>query len=360
MRLLPSDPSLGWTPYIWLVYTAFYVVYPFLFGPGASGWWPHAVGLLAFLPLYLLGYRVDGHRRLAVVLALTALGMGMSAVNPGALVFFIYATSFVGGVRTGRAAALWIAAITAVGLATAWAIGWRQWPILASVAIFTPMIGAVNVQYAATRRRDAALRLAQGEIARLAVQTERHRIAADLHDVLGHTLSVVVLKAELAARLLDRDPAAARTEMQEVERIAREALASTRKVVTGIQATTLADELLRARTVLETAGLVVTIDPPDGRPDVSGVPAGAEHALAMVLREAVTNVLRHAGATTCRIAYAHGTLTVEDDGGGGDVHEGNGIRGMRARLGEVGGRIDVRAGRGISVVATVPMGEGGR
>lgn len=360
MRLLPSDPSLGWTPYIWLVYTAFYVVYPFLFGPGVYGWFPHAAGLLVFVALYFGGHWVEGNRRVGVIVALTALGVAMSSVNPGALVFFIYATSFVGGVRTGRTAALWIAAITAVGLATAWAIGWRQWPILGSVAIFTPMIGAVNVQHAATRRRDAALRLAQDEIARLAVQAERHRIAADLHDVLGHTLSVVVLKAELAARLLERDPIAARTEMQEVERIAREALASTRKVVTGIQASTLADELLRARTVLESAGIVVTLDPPTGRPDVSLLPAGAEHALAMVLREAVTNVLRHAQATTCRITCANGTLEVEDNGRGAEVREGNGIRGMRARLAEVGGRIDVRAGTGVSVVATVPVAGGGR
>lgn len=348
--------------YIWLVYTAFYLVYPFSFGPGPYGWWVHAVGFVAFLALYFSGHRMDGARRLAVVVALAALGAVMSFVNPGALVFFVYASSFVGGARTGNVVGVWIGALTVAGVLTAWAIGWYQWPILGSVAVFVPLIGFVNVQGAAARRRDAALRLAQDEIARLAVQGERHRIAADLHDVLGHTLSVIVLKAELATKLVDRDPSAARAEMADVERIAREALATTRKVVTGIATTTLADELLRVRTVLSGAGIDLVLEPAGGLPDLRGLTSSSEHALAMIVRESVTNILRHAHATTCRIGVRGNDATVSvdivDNGRGGDVVAGNGIRGMRARLAEVGGSLEVvvsHASTGIHVRATVPV-----
>lgn len=345
-------------PYLWLVYAAFYAVYPFVFGPGPLGWAPHLAGLLAFLALYLIGFRASGERRLFFVAALTVLGVVSAWFNPGGLVFFIYASSLVGGAVTGWPIGLWIGGVTLVGVVTAASIDGFQWMMLATVAVFTPLIGFVNVQAAAARRRDASLRMAQEEIARLAVVSERHRIAADLHDVLGHTLSVVVLKAELAARLAEADPAAARAEMLEVERVAREALASTRKVVTGMAMTTLADELLRARTVLEGAGVVVTTDPADGRPDLSALAEPVQHALAMVLREAVTNVLRHAKAARCHVAVAvaSGTarLEVADDGRGADLREGNGMRGMRARLQEVGGDLQVAAGAGVRVTATVP------
>lgn len=358
MRLLPPDSPHGWTPYLWLVYAVFFAAFPFIAGPGPA-WWPHVAGLLVFLALYFRGYWVDGARRLPIIVALTALGASLAWLNPGALSFFIYATAFVGGARTGREAGWWIGGITLAGVVTAWFTGWYHWSVLGSVAVFTPLVGFVNLHYAEGRRRDASLRLAQEEIARLAVQGERHRIAADLHDVLGHTLSVVVLKAELATKLLERDPAAARAEMADVERIAREALAATRRVVTGIQATTLADELLRARAVLQAAGVDPRVEPPDGRPDVAGLPPGAEHALAMVVREAVTNVIRHARAATCRLVVSRldGDLRVDitDDGRGGDIVEGNGIRGMRARLAEVGGRLDIVSGGGVHLRAAVPL-----
>lgn len=365
MRLLPPDNAHGWTPYVWLVYAVVFAAFPFLAGPGPA-WWPHLVGGAIFLALYFRGYWVDGTQRLPIIAGIAALGVVLTPMNPGALSFFIFATAFVGGARTGRAAVTWILVITVTGAATAWGADWYHPFGVISVGVIAPLVGFVNVHYAEGRRRDASLRLAQDEIARLAVQGERHRIAADLHDVLGHTLSVIVLKAELATKVFDRDPAAARAEMADVERIAREALATTRKVVTGIQTTTLADELLRVRTVLAGACITLHIEPPGGPPDVSGMNAGAEHALAMMVREAVTNILRHAHATSCRIVVSTGGddvhLDIIDNGVGGIVHEGNGIRGMRARLAEAGGSLDVvagaEAGAGIHLRATVPVGGG--
>lgn len=364
MRLLPPGHQFGITPYLWLVYAGFYAVFPFVAHPSRARmpWWGHAAGLVAFLALYFRGYWVDGQRRLPIIVGLTVLGVALTPVNSGALSFFVFACAFVGGARTGASAVRWIAGITLVGAASATTAVWYHWTMPLSVAVFAPLIGTVNLQAAEGRRRNVSLRVAQDEVARLAVQGERHRIAADLHDVLGHTLSVIVLKAELATKLADRDPEAARAEMADVERIAREALASTRKVVTGIQTTTLKDEFLRVRTVLADAGVTLQLDPRDGCPDVQGLPAPTEHALAMVAREAVTNVLRHARAASCRLTVMRTSsqveMEIEDDGVGGEVHEGNGIRGMRARLAEVGGSLDItRAtanGRGTRLRAAVP------
>jgi two-component system sensor histidine kinase DesK len=360
MRLLPPNTSLGWVPYVWIVYAIPYAVFPVVADPGRLGVWPHVVGLIAFLALYFRGFWVNGSERLPIIVGLTVLGCALVCINPGAASFFIYATAFVGGASTGRAAVWWILGITAVGVTVAWLSTWHPVWGMGSVAVFAPLIGFVNLHNAETRRRDVSLKLAQGEIARLAVQGERDRIAADLHDVLGHTLSVVVLKAELATKMIERDPAAARVEMADVERIAREALSSTRRVVTGMQMTTLADELLRARTVLGNAGVQVDLDPADGQPDVAGLDRAAEHALAMVVREAVTNVLRHARATRCRLLVHRVddevVVTVSDNGRGGVLVEGNGIRGMRARLAEIDGRLELALDGGTHLRAAAPTG----
>jgi two-component system sensor histidine kinase DesK len=348
-------------PYVWLVYLGVYVAFPFVLRPAALGWTLQAAGLVAFLALYFVGHWLDGSRRLAVAMAIAVLGMLLIGVNPGALVFFIYATSFVGGARTGRAAVAWIAGITALALAAVWLSPWWSPPMLAIAAVFPPLIGFVTLHDVEMRRRDASLRLAHDEIARLATLAERDRIAGDLHDLLGHTLSVIVLKAELASKLVARDPAKAAAEMAEVERVSREALAEVRRAVHGFRQARLADELDRARVVLESAGIAI---------DVTGVGAStgsafdglapdSEHALALALREAVTNVIRHARAGHCRVALARSegewTLTIADDGVGGAVMEGHGLGGMRARLGEVGGRLEWDAARGMRVTARVPV-----
>ncbi len=354
MRLLPPEHPDGWTSYVWLIYLNVYVAYPLYYGATWWEWIAQAAGLLAFLPLYFRGFWVDGARRLPVIAALAVLGTALTWMNPGASVFFVYAASFVGGSLTGRAAVGAVLAIAALGVAAAAPTG--PWFPAAGgfVAVFAPLIGLMNLYAAAGRRRDAALRLAHEEIARLARLSERDRIAADLHDLLGHSLSVIVLKADLAAKLIERDPRRAADEMRDVSRVSREALAEVRHAVQGFRTATFADELARARAALETAGIAVTVDVPRAG---SG-PATAE--LAFVLREAVTNVLRHAAATMCeiRLVEAGGSvvLTVRDDGRGGEIREGNGWRGMRERVEAQGGTLARGPGAGVSVIATVPSG----
>jgi two-component system sensor histidine kinase DesK len=257
---------------------------------------------------------------------------------------------------------VWIGAITVAAVLTALVAPWQPYWIVSGVAVMTPIIGFVNLHYVETRRRDASLKLAQEEIARLATIAERERIAGDLHDLLGHTLSVIVLKSELASKLMARDAARAAAEIAEVERISRDALAEVRRAVQGFRAATLVDELVRARAVLETAGVRAEVDAPpadDTGRNVTAEPA-IEHAAAMILREAVTNVVRHAKATRCQISAnaTNGVLVVQiaDDGVGGRVIEGAGIESMRARAREVGGTLEHRSDRGVTVTLRVPQG----
>lgn len=370
MRLLPPDSEHGWTPYIWLVYAAFYVASPFVFGASPLGWVVQGLGLAAFVPLYFRGYWVSGAARLPIIVAIAALGVSLTPVNPGAVMFFVYAAAFVGEARTGRAAGAWIggvtlagvATVTAVGIAAGWFPTWWRVSMVAGVAVFAPLIGFVNLHYAELRRRDASLKLAQHEVARLAALAERDRIAHDLHDLLGHTLSVIVLKADLASKLLGRDPARAAQEVADVERISRDALGEVRKAVYGYQDATLSDEIARARGVLHAAGVRMEVEAPlvpaQGRLDV--VPAATEHALSLALREGVTNVLRHARATCCRVSLSQAgaslRLVIEDDGVGGEVTEGSGLMGMRARLEAVGGSIERDGRAGTRLVLSVPVG----
>ena len=147
------------------------------------------------------------------------------------------------------------------------------------------------------KRANAKLKLAQDEVAHLAKVAERERIARDLHDVLGHTLSVIVLKSELAAKLFDRDSERAKTEILQVEQIGRDALSEVRKAIGGYRAASLGEEFARAKETLETAGVKAQCE-------VAGSKLAPvqEALLALAVREAVTNVVRHASASHCHVA----------------------------------------------------------
>jgi two-component system sensor histidine kinase DesK len=200
-----------------------------------------------------------------------------------------------------------------------------------------------------------ALRRSNEEILRLATMAERERIGRDLHDLLGHTLSVVALKSELARKLIDRDLDGARKEIGEVERVARDALSQVRNAVSGIRSTALSAELIAATALLEAQGLKVKCETENVK-----LPHDSETALALSLREAATNIRRHSGASgvTIRVMKEPAAVVVEvaDDGRGGRIVPGNGLNGMRERLGSVGGSLSLSPNKdgGVLLRASVP------
>jgi two-component system sensor histidine kinase DesK len=164
------------------------------------------------------------------------------------------------------------------------------WQSLVWIPAVSFIVGLVVNVEALNQQKDAALQLSQDEVRRLAATAERERIGRDLHDLLGHTLSLITLKLELARKLHDRGDARARLEIGEAEAIAREALAQVRSAVTGIRASDLAGELASARLLLECQQVHLHTPPP-------AMPVDVERGLALVLREAATNIVRHAQAT---------------------------------------------------------------
>lgn len=200
--------------------------------------------------------------------------------------------------------------------------------------------------------RNRQLLAAQDEVAVLAVERERERIARDMHDILGHSLTVISVKAELAARLLDveADTARARAEMLEVQGLARAALADVRGMVTATRAVTLAGELAGARQAYDAAGIEAALPG-----SVEEVPEAARELFAWALREGTTNVLRHSGASRVEVTMTADTLVVEDDGGGpGDVAgeattatgtpPGNGLHGLTERARRAHAVVEVSRG----------------
>lgn len=173
--------------------------------------------------------------------------------------------------------------------------------------------------------------------AELTVSAERDRLARDVHDVVGHTLTAMSLKADVAERLVTTDPERARREIAEVAALSRQALAEVRAAVGGIRTARLDDEIASAARVLAAAGIAAHLPG-----DLTVVDPRHRVVLAWVLREAVTNVVRHSGASVCRVALGPSSLTVEDDGRGpSGLREGNGLRGVRERVDAAGGALRV-------------------
>jgi two-component system sensor histidine kinase DesK len=173
------------------------------------------------------------------------------------------------------------------------------------------------------------------ENARLALEDERNRFARDLHDILGHSLTVITVKAELANRLIDVDAERARTELADLERLSRDALADVRRAVEGYRELTLPGELARARTALSAAE--IDADLPNSTDDV---PSDVRELFAWVVREGITNVIRHSGARHCTVVLGRNEVEVRDDGRGSDAAgAGNGITGLRERAAALGGTV---------------------
>jgi two-component system sensor histidine kinase DesK len=204
---------------------------------------------------------------------------------------------------------------------------------------------------------NAELTEARDELARNAVAEERLRFARDLHDLLGHSLSLIALKSELAGRLAERDPARAREEMADVEAAARRALAEVRDAVSGYRQISVAQAVAEARSALSAAG--IALKAPSG---VSALPAKVDAVLGWVVREATTNVLRHSRASTVTIRLdldeRAALLVVSDDGVGSTAPPGAGLSGLSERVEGLGGRLESGpAGtHGFRLAAQVPLG----
>lgn len=346
---------------IWLVYL----------GPLAQtlldeAGWQRALGLTAlavFLALYLLSI---GRSRAFRARTITARDMirgwafiaGMlacsAAMVPGggdeALTTLVFVTAAAMGtlpVRQGWAVLVTLFVVTEASgrLVDGWSEQGNGFAIvLAGLAVW-------GFRMAIQRQR--RLVQAERELRELALEEERTRIARDLHDILGHSLTVISVKTELAQRLLDTDPERTRTELRQLESLARDALADVRTTAAGLRGVSLPGEIASARVALEAAGIEADL------PTVADeVPSRWRELFAWTIREAVTNVVRHSGASRCTITLTPSSVRIDDDGigVGATSSEGRGLTGLRERTRLAGARLSTgpgSTGAGFSVQVEV-------
>jgi two-component system, NarL family, sensor histidine kinase DesK len=347
----------GWAPFVWLAYSGFFFIQPILDHATRKQWMLDLLGYAIFLLLYAGLFLLKNPRGLLHIAGMVALGMLYIPMNGGASTFFIFAAAFLPfAVETQAKAIAGMLGIVAIAGVEGWLLHLSGWEVFYS-AVFPLVVGGGNLFFAERNRMNRKLRKANEEIEHLAKVAERERIARDLHDVLGHTLSVITLKSELAGKLIDRDPQRAGQEIREVEQISRQALSDVRDTIRGYRSKGLVAELAQAKSTLETAGVVVQCD----ASTMVKLPALHEGVLSLAVREAVTNAVRHAQARTChlRLEQQNGSFRLEivDDGRGGFQSEGNGLRGMRERVEMLGGTLDHDTHAGTRLTITLPLKE---
>lgn len=369
--LAAHDLRMGRSPWmqaIHLVWSVWIFLTPALSG-GAFGYtalWAllTLVSYPLFLWLYAMALVAAPRKANACALAIVGLCLALLPWYPSGLSYFVFGCVMV-RLRRGHSILGYfalLAALNAVLVVYARYLGY-PWQALVWMPVVTAVVSAVVTVERINHEREAALKLSHDEVRRLAALAERERIGRDLHDLLGHTLSLVALKSDLAGRLMERDPVAARREIDDVSRVARDALAQVRRAVSGIRAAGLAAELASAKLLLESDGVAFsyTAEPVP-------IPSDLETVLALTLREAVTNIQRHARASLAEVSLSvtarQVSLHVRDNGAGSAVVvPGNGLTGMRERVEARGGRLRIksipRQGTRVEITLPLPSGEAG-
>lgn len=352
---VPAD--MGRLPYLWATSLAFLLFKYFYSAAGVAELAMLALSVLLFLPLYLYSFWTGGRDAVLCILAACVFGMLWAPHNNGAGTFFIFAAGMCGRLAPGRNAPRMLALVLALATVTGYLLAEHGPSFLLAPWAVGLSVGVASIMEGGLRASRKQLLRKQEEVEHIARIAERERISRDLHDLLGHSLSLIALKAELAGKLMGRDEEACRCEIADIEASARRALAEVRTAVTGYRDSGLPGALASARASLAAAGVELH----EEVQQFALAPA-PEHVLALALREAVTNVVRHAGATRCTIALAleegSAVLRVSDDGkrlrAGDEVRAGNGLRGMRERAASVGGQLSIGVEHGLRLELRLP------
>jgi two-component system, NarL family, sensor histidine kinase DesK len=292
------------------------------------------------------GWRFWGYFGILLALSLAGLPFARAA----GFVTFVFLTMLVVG-RLGARSAPVVAAFSVAALLVPVAV--RSWHVSLGASfddvtpVAIPVLAIATFAILQSLRQNIALAEARAELAQLAAENERMRIARDLHDLLGHSLTTITVKAGLARRLGSADPARAVSQIAEVEELCRQALADVRSAVSGYRDVTLAGELARGRELLRASGIAADL------PTATDVVDPAHQELfGWAVREGLTNVVRHARAHSCTVRLSPSAVEIVDDGvgeptSGPDVPPGNGLSGLRERVAAAGGLVDagpLRAG----------------
>lgn len=313
IELVSSTAAVAWRVLGWAALVGFAGLYVVGFVLGMRGEWRRPTPAVRL---------IFGATILCALLTVPAIGLQATSFAPFIMAYASY--GMVSNVWHWTVNAAGVVLVGSVTLATG-----AGFPLLAIVVL----LAVVNTVNTWLIDRSIAADALQME---LATSEEREAVARDVHDLLGHSLTVVKLKAELAARLVEHDPDRARAELEEIVRLTGDAVAGVRGTVTGLRSEGLTAQLGASRAALESAGVAVEVTG-----DTAAISPAQSLSAGWILRETTTNILRHAGATSVRIAIEPGTVVVEDDGIGIRAGPGNGLRGMAERATAAGAKLRV-------------------
>ncbi|MDO3381994.1 sensor histidine kinase [Gilvimarinus algae] len=341
--------------YLWLLFSAYYFI-P-VFALPLTGWKLAfaLTGYAAFVACYISIRFLPQKLWPFVVITLLIVATLSSLVTPGASNFFMYTGFFLGVILP---LGYFIGAVALIIAGTYWLGEMIGYPFLfysLYIMIGAPTIGMIGVVERLRARSAQREQQSLEEIRALAQSLERERIARDLHDVIGHTLSTIALKAELAQKLLQREQTdQADNELTQLQAITRDGLRQVRETISGVHRTTLAAELENLSLRMSEQGIAFSREG-----EVPSLAPEADTALALVLKELTTNLLRHSNAKHCRLTLTQEAdayhVHLKDDGVVRKFTEGNGLRGIRERLQVLGGQFNLSIDRGFGAHIRLPI-----
>lgn len=363
-RLFPK--STGLAPFVWLV--LFILPFYFVFQTSSSSPYKITAGIVLII-LFFISYRLSfasTHWRLYVWTSVQiVISIAMTYLF-GYVYFSFFLAFFIGNIqnKAGFFSMYTIHLVTTFITVNIGFVTQNKWFLTQFPFILLSILGIIIIpfnNYARNRRGELEDQLedANKRISDLVKQEERQRIARDLHDTLGQKLSLIGLKSDLARKLVHKNPERAREEMKDVNYTARAALKEVREMVSEMRGTKLEEEIIHVRNLLRTSEIELIVE---GNSKLDNVSFFVENVLSMCMKEAVTNVVRHSGATTCHILIEQSvneiTVQVHDNGCGCAPHDerarGNGLLGMKERLEFVEGSLELLSDQGTRVVIKVP------
>lgn len=354
-RLLPNNPEIGFLPYVWLIYLAMLFIGLSFTHTSTQTWLGTIASIFIFLILYFRGYWVCGHAIIKYMAAITILGLGVATFNPGSSVYIIFACAFAPALQSIKKGIIAVLTIISIMLGFSWFYGLSYF-FYFPATVFSLLVSFVNIYQAELAKKNKLIKQSQEEVQHLARSAERERIARDLHDVMGHTFSMITIKAQLARKLLDTDAAQAKQELAELESASRQALAEIRGVVTNYRKRDLNEELTLAKKLLDAAEIDANIDV-----DIAQLPERFNEAIAYIIREGVNNIVKHSDCRSCDIQLKqHDSqieLQIKDDGDVTYYEDGNGLNGIRERVQNINGGLQVLIEEGFTIRVKCNLGD---
>lgn len=355
--MTPYDKLESKLSWVYLINLVFYIIPLFTIRFAIWQYLSMAAALMLFLVCYFWAYRSNRKNMHWPILGIVLVAALITPVNPGAISMFAYAGFFIGYAYSLYRFLLLMAALVALLLLLqlALTIHWNMFLIMG-----VPIILAVSLLGRAEQvkqRHRLVERQSEDEIKQLAAMVERERIARDLHDILGHTLSSVILKADLATKLIaHQHTETAQQQLTELSQIARDALSQVRQSVSGYKHQGLTAEMAKLLTRLRDAGFHAVLNG-----ELPQLDLRRETAVILALTELVTNIMRHSKGDSCQLSFqqqgADLLICLSDNGSGSEITEGNGLTGLRERLAAIGARLSLQQQPGVAATITLPLQE---